>query len=534
MQGKLENCSDADLRSDKLFLYFTQMGRCMYTGDSIDINELWDNQKYDVDHIYPQSKTMDDSIDNRVLVKRTENQEKTDIYPIQTKIRESRRTFWKQLQSVGFISQEKYKRLTRATEFEPGELADFISRQLVENRQTTKVVANILKQALPETEIVYVKARTVSDFRHRFNFIKVREMNDLHHAKDAYLNVVVGNTYLIKFTKSPVNFIESHSNRSYNLKKLFTDGKVERNGETAWVSGENGTIGTVRAVMKKNNILVTRRVHEATGGLFDQQLMKKGKGQIPIKENNRLQDISKYGGYNKEAGAYFVLVESDDKKNRKKRTIEYVPIRLKKQVEESKEKLRRYLIEEKELINPVVLLDKIRFDSLFKIDGFFTCVTARQANQLVLKGANQLVLSPQNEIVLKKVIKFINRRKENKEVKIYRSDNLDSTMLNALYDEFVYKLNNTVYSNRLGGIGEKISAKKDKFNSLEIEEKCLVLYEILHIFQCNRISADLKLIDEKAGGVLTMSKNISGYKEVCIINQSPTGIYEQVIDLQKL
>lgn len=435
---------------------------------------------------------------------------------------------------MGFISQEKYKRLTRATEFEPGELADFISRQLVENRQTTKVVANILKQALPETEIVYVKARTVSDFRHRFNFIKVREMNDLHHAKDAYLNVVVGNTYLIKFTKSPVNFIESHSNRSYNLKKLFTDGKVERNGETAWVSGENGTIGTVRAVMKKNNILVTRRVHEATGGLFDQQLMKKGKGQIPIKENNRLQDISKYGGYNKEAGAYFVLVESDDKKNRKKRTIEYVPIRLKKQVEESKEKLRRYLIEEKELINPVVLLDKIRFDSLFKIDGFFTCVTARQANQLVLKGANQLVLSPQNEIVLKKVIKFINRRKENKEVKIYRSDNLDSTMLNALYDEFVYKLNNTVYSNRLGGIGEKISAKKDKFNSLEIEEKCLVLYEILHIFQCNRISADLKLIDEKAGGVLTMSKNISGYKEVCIINQSPTGIYEQVIDLQKL
>ena len=30
---------------------------------------LWNNQKYDIDHIYPQSKTMDDSIDNRVLVK---------------------------------------------------------------------------------------------------------------------------------------------------------------------------------------------------------------------------------------------------------------------------------------------------------------------------------------------------------------------------------------------------------------------------------------------------------------------------------
>lgn len=31
--------------------------------------------------------------------------------------------------------------------------------------------------------------------------IKVREVNDFHHAKDAYLNIVVGNTYYVKFTK---------------------------------------------------------------------------------------------------------------------------------------------------------------------------------------------------------------------------------------------------------------------------------------------------------------------------------------------
>ncbi len=34
--------------------------------------------------------------------------------------------------------------------------------------------------------------------------------------------------------------------------------------------------------MRKNNILVTRRVYEVTGGLFDQQLMRKGKGQVPV------------------------------------------------------------------------------------------------------------------------------------------------------------------------------------------------------------------------------------------------------------
>ena len=536
LQSKLEKCQEADLRSDRLFLYYTQMGRCMYTGLPIDLDELWNNQKYDIDHIYPQSKTMDDSIDNRVLVKRILNLEKTDVYPIQADIREKCRGFWKALKNAGFISEEKYKRLTRATEFEPAELAGFISRQLVENRQTTKVVASILKQAMPDTEIVYVKARTVSEFRHKFNFIKVRDMNDLHHAKDAYLNIVVGNTYLVKFTKSPVNFIENHSNRSYNLKKLFTYGEVERNGEIAWISGENGTIGTVRNIMKKNNILVTRRVHEATGGLFDQQLMKKGKGQVPVKgSDERLCDIEKYGGYNKEAGAYFVLVESDEKKGKKKRTIEYVPIRLKKQLENNREALENYLQEQRKLINPIVLLDKIKIDSLFQVGGFFMWLSGRTGNQLLFKCANQLILSTEDEATLKKVVKFVNRRKENKEIKIYESDKLNEEMLGQLYNTFLYKLQNSVYGNRLGEQAKTLSSKKEKFDELQIEEKCVVLYEILHMFQCQSVASDLKLIEGPGkAGILVLNSNITKCKNICVINQSPTGIYEKVIDLQKL
>ena len=73
--------SDNALRSDKLFLYYSQMGRCMYSGDAIDLDELFTN-RYDIDHIYPQSKVMDDSIDNRVLVKRDLNSKKTDTFPV--------------------------------------------------------------------------------------------------------------------------------------------------------------------------------------------------------------------------------------------------------------------------------------------------------------------------------------------------------------------------------------------------------------------------------------------------------------------
>ncbi len=37
--------------------------------------------------------------------------------------------------------------------------------------------------------------------------------------------------------------------------------------------------------MNKNNILVTRQVHKAKGGLFDQQIMKKGKRSDCYKGN---------------------------------------------------------------------------------------------------------------------------------------------------------------------------------------------------------------------------------------------------------
>ena len=244
-----------------------------------------------------------------------------------------------------FISEEKYKRLTRSEAFDENELAGFIERQIVETRQATKIVADILKRAFPTSEIVYVKAGTISRFRQEFDLVKVREINDLHHAKDAYLNIIVGNSYFVKFTKNAAWYVKNNPGRTYNLEKMFTSKyDITRNGETAWKAGNQGTIVTVRKVMQKNNILVTRRSYEAKGGLFDQMILKKGKGQIPIKgSDERLSNIEKYGGYNKATGAYFMLIKSKDKNGKEIRTLEYVPLYLKSEIEKSEEAAKEYL-----------------------------------------------------------------------------------------------------------------------------------------------------------------------------------------------
>lgn len=532
--NELENTNATNLRSDKLYLYYTQKGRCMYSGDVISLDELWDNQKYDIDHIYPQSKVMDDSLDNRVLVKKTYNAEKTDEYPIHEEIRSKMKPFWKSLLDGGFISKEKYYRLTRSDGFKEDELAGFIERQLVETRQGTKAVASILKQVLPDTEIVYSKAKVTSQFRQEFKLIKVREMNDLHHAKDAYLNIVVGNVYYTKFTKNAAWFIKQNPGRSYNLKKMFTSKDVVSNGELAWKAGDNGTIATVKKVMAKNNILVTRRAYEVKGELFKVQPMKKGKGQVSLKSSDkRLQNIDKYGGYNKAKGTYFMLVESDDKKGNKIRTIEFVPLHLCESISVSKKEMLNYLTVNNGLNNPRILLSKIKKDTLFKVDGFYMWLSSRTGEQLVFDCGNQLILSFEDMLTLKKVCKFIARQKENKTLKIVPQDKLLSSDLVNLYNTFLGKLSNSIYSIRLSTPKAILENNKEIFLTLSDEDKCIVLSEILHIFQCNSTLSDLRLINaSKQVGRLYLNMNITKYNQISIINQSPTGIYEKEIDLK--
>ena len=164
MYSRLADLDEGALRRDKLYLYYSQHGKCMYSGEPIAFTQL--DSDYDIDHIYPQSKTKDDSLNNRVLVKRGLNAQKSDSYPLSREIREKMRPYWEMLRSTKAISEEKFRRLVRVEPFHDDELAGFINRQLVETRQSTKLVAELLQRRYQErTEIVYVKAGNVSSFR---------------------------------------------------------------------------------------------------------------------------------------------------------------------------------------------------------------------------------------------------------------------------------------------------------------------------------------------------------------------------------
>ena len=223
--------ADSRLQSDRLYLYFMQFGKCAYSGAHIGFDQLMAGSvEYDIDHIYPQSYVKDDSLNNKVLVLSDLNGTKDNIYPVSPEIRGKMQGLWSWWNHVGAISDEKYKRLIRSAPFTDEEKMGFINRQLTETSQSTKFIADLLKERFPDAEVVYVKAGLVSDFRHEFDLPKSRSYNDLHNAADAFLSVVAGNVYDMRFSKKWFRIDEKYS---VKVKTIFTH-EVKCRGDIIW------------------------------------------------------------------------------------------------------------------------------------------------------------------------------------------------------------------------------------------------------------------------------------------------------------
>lgn len=526
---------DGKLRSKKLFLYYMQMGRDMYTGEEIDLGRLYDKNLYDIDHIYPKHYVTDNSImNNLVLVNKRANEDiKKDLYPIPEQIKATPkvRDLWDALHKQKLITDEKYARLTSNTAFTEKQLGDFIARQLVETAQGTKGVANLLEQLFKDTVIVYARASNVSDFRRENGFLKSRLVNDFHHAQDAYLNIVVGNVYYTKFTNNPWNFIRNEYEKDkeknhYNLAKMF-EWNVVRGSETAWIAkrkDEEGTIATVRKMMQKNTPLLTRMNFEQHGGIADESLYSAKKANpenyLPLKTaDERMRDVKKYGGYTSLSVAYFFIVRHKEGK-KENVTIEALPLHCKDKVEREKRGLERYCEEVLGYGEVSIIRRKLKIQSLLEFNGYKVHLSGKTVNQLILRNAMSICLPTKWVTYIKKLEKAV-------DIKIIEEVITPENNI-KLYDILADKHVNTVYAKRLNAFGKKLLDGREKFVLLGVEEQCEILLQVLRLSRIGTTIANLKRIGASDGsGEMKISKNLKASDKPAIISQSVTGLYEK-------
>jgi CRISPR-associated endonuclease Csn1 len=561
--NKLDGTDDRELRIKKLYLYYMQKGKCMYSGKNIDFDKLMDDNYYDIDHIYPRHFVKDDSLEyNLVLVESKYNRDKTDTYPIDESIRNSQHNFWYYLKENGFITNEKYRRLIRNTGFSDDDLSSFINRQIVETGQGTKQVADILKQVFANDnvisqKVVYVKAGNISDFRQSKGMFKSRILNDFHHAKDAYLNIIVGNAYFTKFTLSPSNFISDYRKNSskyqYHMYRMF-DFKIERNGEVAWDPKKHDDI--VKKIIYKNSPIITKKTEEVHGALFDLKpisskiTQKSPNSYLSLKSNtlNTNFNVEKYGGYNNVTGTYFFLVEHTVEKKKQKvrvRTIEDLPLYLKNKLK-TKEDLVKYCRETLGYIDPDIRISKIPRNSLIKINGFASYITGRTNDRLTTPSAEQLYLTRDMEKYTKVVANSNDKKYSNDYLEKICKYSKDKNYSN--YEHSMPYINNKTniqlyttlctmhsrgkFSKKPSSIAEILVKGKQKFERLNLEEQSKVLYNILSLSFDNH-GIDLSLIGGSSrSGSATINKNISNFEEALLICRSITGMFEYNIDLK--
>ncbi|MBQ3513093.1 MAG: type II CRISPR RNA-guided endonuclease Cas9 [Lachnospiraceae bacterium] len=548
---EIDEKSEADFRVKKLYLYYLQQGKCMYSGETIELSNLMNNNLYDIDHIYPRHFIKDDSIENNlVLVKKQINNHKSDTFPLEKDIQKDRAGFWKALSERGFITKEKYNRLTRTEEFSDEEKAAFINRQLVETGQGTKAITQVLQQAFPNTQVVFVKAGLVSDFRKKFEINKVRALNDTHHAKDAYLNIVVGNTYNTKFTSNPINFIKDAAKKpkdeffKYHMDKIF-EYNVSRNGENAWVAEKGISKNHVLGVVNRNTVIITRKTEENHGALSNKATVwgkDKAKGNpeayMPVKSSDsKAQDVTKYGGITSIANSGYTLVEYKVK-GKIIRSLEAIPVYLGRSDTLTNEKILGYLSEAlrkeykgKEVSDLRVCVPFIPQKSKVKIDGFYYYIGGKTGNSIYLNNDVPLYLSYADEEYLRKIIKAIEKAN-------YEEINKDGNVIITkernykLFKTLELKLCSKPYDNNRWNIYKSIKGKEDIFESLDIEKQCFVINQIIFWINSTTQNVNLKYLKgSEHAGTLTLNKKISECNEFVLIHQSITGMYERKIDL---
>ncbi|MDR0831337.1 MAG: type II CRISPR RNA-guided endonuclease Cas9 [Bacillales bacterium] len=530
---KLSTETDDRLKGRKLYLYYKQDGKDMYTGEPI--KNLID---YDLDHIIPQSTGLkDDSLTNNlVLVSKESNQNiKKDIYPLPSTIRnnEKVRTLWEKLLKCKAITQEKYERLTRVQELTDEDKDRFVERQLVITNQSVKAVAELLKEYLPETEIVYSKAKYVSEFKDNADeskqIYKNRNVNDLHHAKDAYLNIVVGNVNNVYYTQKYYYL----KNTSKNPNKLYS-----RVIENAW--NPDVSYASVYRNVNQNDILVTTKVEETKGAFYDQTIYGKRSEKnrdnlTPRTMKEPYCNTQKYGGYDSVKGAYFCLIKTTIK-NQTVNVLEQVPIMIAVQNDESK--ILEYFKKNSKYTEIEIVINKILIGSLVSWNGGLVFLNGRSNDSIILCNAVQWKPS----LKTNKYIHFLNKVDEQKinvdesnghiagdtsEGSTQRQQNITREQNLELYQEIMAQLKKEIYfETRRTSNYQVLEKGMNTFVTLLLSEQVKILLELIKLLSISVEKANLLLIGgSKEVGGLQKSKYLTG--TIKLIDKSITGFYEK-------
>ena len=520
-----------EITSQRLFLYFIQEGKCLYTGTPLNIEDIENQSLYEIDHIIPRSLIKDDSIDNKALVLKKCNQDKKASYVLPPQFRNSeQKAWWKHLKDNKLMSAKKFHNLIRE-KYNEEDINGFINRQLVETRQITKHVANILKNLHKDTNIIYLKADLSHNYREKYDLFKFRDINDYHHAHDAYLAAVLGE-YKDKFMKRKINFdmvkelnnkiIEMDEGKKENLRYGYVINSLDENLNDIvlkmsenLVDKETGEVlfdahefnKRVEDTLYRNDILISKKTEIKTGQFYKETIYKKGKGTVPIKMN---MPTDMYGGYSNTNTKELMLIEY----NNNQRKIVGLPIVINSRNDMNK--INNYIktqISLRKNSTFSIMKSSIPFETemIYNNQNVFIKGYSISHKNCEISNATQLKISKDKMKNWKYAFQYLlNNKKE--------------------YIEYAKKYANEIYDfliniNLFPLFNKEIDKIRNEFNfeNLSLDDQKKIINELFKMYHCNSTNANLTefglgdRIGRLSGNNITsgvvISKSVTGIRE---------------------
>lgn len=222
----------------KIKLYLEQDCKSPYTGEAIDLRRLINDPTYtEIDHIIPLSVSLDDSQSNKVVVLRSENQDKGQRTPLMA----IRSSLLKTQKGVVINEADYVERIKNCKNFNRKKtnyllfqeditkydvIKQFLNRNLVDTGYACRTVLNTLQNYYKDnnipTKVFTINGKVTNKFRTQINLPKDRDANFLHHAIDA----------LIIASVKEMKLLDGYLSK-YNLDKFYdeTTGEIKEQPE---------------------------------------------------------------------------------------------------------------------------------------------------------------------------------------------------------------------------------------------------------------------------------------------------------------
>ena len=437
--------------------------------------------------------------------------------------------YWNLLKEHKLMSNKKYYNLNRR-EFKQENIDGFINRQLVETRQITKHVANILENYYKKSNIIYLKADISHNYREKYDLFKFRQINDYHHAHDAYLAAVLGE-YKEYYLNKELNYdairemnneiVKLDDGKRIKLQYGYVVNSLDENLfgivskiSSKFVNKKTGDVNfnpkefneTVENTLYRNDILISRKSEAKEGKFYKETIYKRGIGTIPI---NKKMDVKLYGGYSNMETKNMMLIKLKD--NYK---LVGIPVFFNKNT--LKEEFNSFINEQlnNQFLEKFKIIKKdIPFNAeiIYKNQAvYITGYSVRNKNCEVC-NATQLKIPKILQIKWKYALNYIlNKNQKYQEDALKYIDEIYDFLLNInyypLFQSTIDKLKNTI-----------------SFSKLDISDKQQIITELFNLYHCNSITTNLEKYNLSKGLGRLNGKNITNGT---IITKSTTGLKE--------